>query len=336
MTEVDLTMSKGGAAAETPKVKKSLRSKRLMRPGATTTANNNSGGGDKASGGADDVTSPTATTVAGSPPSIPSVPSSRSIPAMSLAKEEAHQVSDHSILPSHSLLTPETDKADGQQGSDKLKADQEDEEEEEDKQSVTDTETLLAASNGTGANSLTTIDNDDAAIGGGGVGHHEANTHGGGFRLSMDTDSKITTTSASSLLRRSSNEDDNFVEADDGHLQYSSMGPAVDSPSPSPSRTNHNSDSDKKVEEDSVQSPDGASPRSPSYSADASGGLGAGAIHNDDKEAGAEQVSAGHSPANAEPSGDAAASPVKPSANDDQPRESRSLLDYFEDTAEAS
>ncbi|KAJ2693436.1 GTPase-activating protein [Coemansia sp. RSA 1285] len=338
MTEVDLTMSKG-AAAETPKVKKSLRSKRLMRPGATTTTNSNSGGGGKASGEADDVTSPTATTVAGSPPSIPSAPSSRSIPAMSLAKEEAHQVSDHSILPSHSLLTPETDKADGQQCSDKLKADQEDEEEEEDKQSVTDTETLLAAGNGTGANSLTTIDNDDTVIGGGGVGHHEANAHGGGFRLSMDTDSKITTTSASSLLRRSSDEDDNFVEADDGHPQYSSMGAAVDSPSPSPSRANHNNDSDKKAkeeEEDSVQSPDGASPRTPSYSADASRGLGAGAIHDDGKEAGAEQESAGHSPANAEPLGDAAASPAKPSADDNQPRESRSLLDYFEDTAEAS
>ncbi|KAJ2659331.1 GTPase-activating protein [Coemansia sp. RSA 1200] len=343
MTEVDLTMSKGGAAAaETPKVKKSLRSKRLMRPGAT--ANSGGGGGGKASGGTDDVTSPTATTVAGSPPPIPSVPSSRSIPSMSLAKEEAHQVSDHSILPSHSLLTPETDKADGQQGPgspDKLKADQE----EEDKQSVTDTETLLAA-NGTGANSLTTIDNDDVVIGGN--GHQEANAHGGGSRLSMDTDSKITTTSASSLLRRSSDEDDNFVEADDGHPQYSSAGPAVVSPSPSPSRTNHNNDSnsDKKGEEkeekDSVQSPDGAYIRSPSYSADASRGLGADAIHDDDNEAETkakaetEQESAGHFPTNAEPSRDAASSPVKPNTDDSQPRESRSLLDYFEDTAEAN
>ncbi|KAJ1662125.1 GTPase-activating protein [Coemansia sp. RSA 1646] len=229
MTELESATS----TAPQPKVKKSLRSKRLMRPGAT---GGGGGGSNRKPSVTDDVTTPTSATTSPPPP----------LPTISLKEAKDLSSSPNNSMPS--LLTPETtDKDDGTKrvSSDKLgtSADGGDEEE-EDRHSATDTETLLAT-NGT-ASSVNaaqrprrSVEDEDLP------------------RKSADNDSKATTT-ASSLMRRSS-EEDNFVEANDGH----SMGFADNSPS-EPKRKNS-----ETIDSASPHPNDAATP---SYSADDSKG----------------------------------------------------------------
>ncbi|KAJ2403260.1 GTPase-activating protein [Coemansia sp. RSA 2559] len=224
MTELD--------TAPQPKVKKSLRTKRLMRPGAT-------GGGKHKPSVSDDVTT---TPISATPPPP--------LPSMSLKEGEDEASPNHSMP---SLLTPETaDKNDNEAQGDEMenvvvnpsKLEPNDEEE-EDHHSTTDTETLLA--NGTH------LDTNAAQQQKQPRGSIEEGEDEDAPRKSADNDSKTTTTASSVLRRSSEEEEDNFVEANDGGHTMSVIADNIPSEPKDDDSAAAPSYSDIKLNEDAAE-----------------------------------------------------------------------------------